>query len=250
MTVEPSEAHQLHEILYDFLRRRCNPPASDVMQILCGICPSPSLDDELVFLDSEIEQRHEDWCDQRPIGEMVRRMKARLVKMTKSWSSGTHPAHPTPDYYIRWATDLGFEVPWLETACSLGLVDAEALGIVAGQKSGEEAVDAGVTPVSPYALSKQEIIGGFQLHDKKWGDILGRPARDGKRYKKALCSPGARGRAKGGGAKSSLWDAVVMARLLVECGDLNLGQVKTRFVRAWPQWEGAMIAELGDASPP
>lgn len=90
-------------------------------------------------------------------------------------------------------------------------------------------------------IPKEKIIDGFSLDGKNWTDLLAHPNSDGKHYKAAICQPGKRG--KGG---ATLWNPVIFARLLIERGDLNEGQVKSRFKKAWPVLEDEMLAEIGD----
>lgn len=94
--------------------------------------------------------------------------------------------------------------------------------------------------------TKKEIIDGFDLTGKDWGDILGRPNREGLRYKPALAQLGRPGRAPGGKSAPSMWYPIIFARLLIQNNDLNPGQVKARFKKAWPKFEAEMLAEIGD----
>jgi len=96
------------------------------------------------------------------------------------------------------------------------------------------------------ACTKQEIIDGFLLTGKKWGDILGRPDREGKRFKGALVQAGRRGRQTGGVAAPTRWDPIVLARLLIELDELTPGKVKSRFIKTWPEFEAELLAEIGD----
>ena len=92
-----------------------------------------------------------------------------------------------------------------------------------------------------HGVPKEEIIDGFSLDNKNWLDLLAHPNSDGKHYKPAICQKGKPGR---GGA--TLWNPVKFARLLIESGDLNEGQVKSRFKKTWPGLEDEMLAEIGD----
>lgn len=121
----------------------------------------------------------------------------------------------------------------------------EAPGAAAtGSKAPAIAAPTGPTnhqsPSGRPRCTKAEIIDGFILVGKNWDDLLSRPDGDGRRYLASLRQSGRRG--KGGAA---LWCPITFARLLIENGDLNTGQVKARFAKAWPKWEAEMLAEIG-----
>lgn len=96
-------------------------------------------------------------------------------------------------------------------------------------------------PHASHGVTSKEIIKGFLLDGKDWESLLSHPNSDGKRFKPALVQAGKQG--KGGAA---LWSPIVFARLLIDEGELNQGQVRARFKKAWPQFEDEMLAEIGE----
>ncbi|WP_412478971.1 hypothetical protein [Azonexus sp. IMCC34839] len=102
---------------------------------------------------------------------------------------------------------------------------------------------AHTTAQSGPAVTKLDLIDGLGL-EKKWEEILRRPDSDGKRYRDALVSKGARGRAGSTGTNQSMWNPVVFARLAIENGKLNRSAVIARFKKSFPQWQDELEAEL------
>ncbi|MBA9902667.1 hypothetical protein [Burkholderia cepacia] len=50
-------------------------------------------------------------------------MSVRLSQMMAIWDSGDHPPRNPPAYYLKWAHQKGYIVPWLEWARAEGIVD-------------------------------------------------------------------------------------------------------------------------------
>ncbi len=96
-------------------------------------------------------------------------------------------------------------------------------------------------PKDRRGVTSKGIIEGFLLDGKDWESLLSHSNSDGKRFKPALVQAGKQG--KGGAA---LWSPIVFARLLINEGELNKGQVIARFKKAWPQFEDEMLAEIGE----
>lgn len=118
---------------------------SDAMQILCGLYPSQGLGDGFQFFDSCVEQHYEKRCEVLRPGMLLRIVKETLEKMARRWSSGSHPQRPSPEYYLQWATQQGFDVPWIADACRLGLVDVVALGLTEDHENNTEAAERQAT---------------------------------------------------------------------------------------------------------
>lgn len=108
-------------------------------------------------------------------------------------------------------------------------------------KPTDEVSKAGDVSNARPGVPSREIIEGFSLEGKDWGDLLSHPNSDGKRFKPALVQAGKQG--KGGAA---LWSPVIFARLLIEQNELNKGQVVSRFKKAWPPLVDEMLAEIGE----
>ncbi|MBL0353846.1 MAG: hypothetical protein IPP03_14765 [Dechloromonas sp.] len=91
--------------------------------------------------------------------------------------------------------------------------------------------------------TKREIVDGFQLTGKNWSDYLSRPNKEAAKFKEALKEIGGRGV-----GKEARWSPIIFARLLVSTDTLNVGQVKSRFVKVenWKKWEPEMLSEIGE----
>lgn len=118
---------QFSDVLSEYLASDAWDSPYEAMQILCGLYPSQELDDGFQFFDSCIEQQYENRCEVLRLGMPLRRLKETLEKMSKRWSSGSHPQRPSPEYYLQWAILHGFDVPWLDAAEKLGLVSKNIL---------------------------------------------------------------------------------------------------------------------------
>lgn len=154
-----------------------------------------------------------------------------LAEMKRVWLSGNHPPRNEPGYFIEWARRKRFDVPWLESAHGLSLieiaenntlVDPSAKDATAAPATPEHAIDFPASPepemlargktaeAMPAALSSPEIAAAFDglngWTEKEWSQALG----DGRTewLKRARVSIGRRG----GGAAS--WNPVVIALAL------------------------------------
>ena len=111
-----------------------------------------------------------------------------------------------------------------------------------------ETTDSNEQSSAPIGLfvTKQELIDGLQLHEKKWDGILSKVDSDGKRYMPALVMRGRKGPPRAGKPSSALWNPITFACLAVEHHDLNQMQVVARFKKAWPQWQDELASAMGE----
>ncbi len=136
----------------------------DAMLILMGIDP-----DRTAITERQTEYRRPEWvfeadgpwmmggCDQTPTRVETRRLAERLTAMMRTWDSDNHPALCLPNYYIKWADAHGFEVPWLESAHSTGLIDAVALGVVS--TAGQGVLDDGGSKTTEARQEQKQDLG-------------------------------------------------------------------------------------------
>ena len=140
---------------------------------------------------------------------------------------------------------------WLDIAKDAGLrVHSwlarykDAKSTLAAKSDGDTAQHAPTAKPAGPCVTKRELIDGLDLVGKTWDERLKRPDRDGKHYLPAVVQRGQKGDKVG-----TLWNPVIFARLAVEFGDMNQGQVVARFKKAWPKWQDELAAEMGEISP-
>ena len=102
---------------------------TDAMLILMGIDP-----DRTAIIERKTEYGKPEWAfdqdgpwligqyDCAPTRSEIRRLEESLTERMRAWDSGAHPSGCSPEFFIKWAVDHGFKVPWLEAARDVGLI--------------------------------------------------------------------------------------------------------------------------------
>ncbi|MBN3730903.1 hypothetical protein [Burkholderia sp. Tr-20390] len=134
---EEANARLNRALRYWFRRDTWTP--DEALPLLIGIDPGSLthgdshiryLDGALVCIAASMHAHGVEWpiesFDDFGTLEDLKAVPSLLHEMKLMWESGNHPPRNAPSYFIEWARRKGFNVPWLEPARDLGLIeDAE-----------------------------------------------------------------------------------------------------------------------------
>jgi hypothetical protein len=239
---EEGRARLHHALRYWFRRDTLTP--GEAFPLLIGISPDSLshgdshfryLDGSLVCIAASMHAHGVAWSaesfDDLTALQDLQAVPVILAEMKRVWLSGGHPPRNPPGYFIEWACRKGFNVPWLESARHLDLIE-NAKGKQASAVASVDATEAVLAPLpSPAIATAFDGLGGW--NDEKWRHYLGDPPKwlVAARTSKGSKRPG----------NAAMWNPVIIALALADKG-VAVAKLDTVFrkraMSAWrAEWE-------------